>query len=99
MFHSYASENAILTPAGERLTDVIWVDVENPTAAEEMQIKAAFGIEIPSREDMEEIEISSRLYSEGKATYMTLRVFFRLSRPAPSGPVKRSAVPNLPWLP
>jgi len=71
MFHSYASENAVLTPVGDRLTDVIWVDVENPTAAEELQIKAAFGIEIPSREDMEEIEISSRLYTEGKATYMT----------------------------
>jgi len=71
MFHSYASENTVLTPVGDRLTDVIWVDIENPTAAEEAQIEAAYGLEIPTRADMEEIEISSRLYSQGKATYMT----------------------------
>ena len=39
----------------------VWIDVFNPTDEERRQIQTDFGIEIPSRADLSEIESSSRL--------------------------------------
>lgn len=50
---------------------MIWLDLENPTREEELLVEAFLGIGLPTREDMEEIEISSRLYSEDGAAFMT----------------------------
>jgi magnesium transporter len=50
---------------------VIWFDLFEPDAAEEAALERLLGIEVPTREDMEEIEESSRLYREGNALYMT----------------------------
>lgn len=55
----------------ERADDVIWVDLFDPTADEEAAVEARLGVSLPSREDMEEIEISSRLYQEDGAVFMT----------------------------
>jgi magnesium transporter len=49
----------------------IWVDLFNPTAAEDKAVERLAGIAVPTREDMQEIEISSRLYMENGARYMT----------------------------
>ncbi|WP_234681690.1 magnesium transporter CorA family protein [Bradyrhizobium monzae] len=49
----------------------VWVDLVNPTAAEDKAVERLLGIAIPTREDMQEIEISSRLYIENSARYMT----------------------------
>jgi magnesium transporter len=49
----------------------IWVDLVNPTAAEDKAVERLAGIAVPTREDMQEIEISSRLYMENGARYMT----------------------------
>jgi len=48
-----------------------WIDLVNPTAAEDKAVERLLGIAIPTREDMQEIEISSRLYIENSARYMT----------------------------
>lgn len=61
------------------LTDVHWIDLVNPTAAEETMLEAVLGFGIPTREDMAEIEASSRLYTEHSAVFMTANI---LSRPA-----------------
>jgi magnesium transporter len=53
-------------PAG-----AVWIDMLNPTKDEELFIEAATGIEVPTLEEMEEIETSSRLYTENDAIYMT----------------------------
>src|ERR1700709_1504515 len=42
-----------------------------PTAAEDQAVELLAGIAVPTREDMQEIEISSRLYVENSARYMT----------------------------
>ena len=42
-----------------------------PSPAEDKAVEKLAGIEIPTREDMQEIEISSRLYIENGARYMT----------------------------
>ncbi|WP_027529041.1 magnesium transporter CorA family protein [Bradyrhizobium sp. WSM3983] len=49
----------------------VWIDLFNPTAAEDKAVERLSGIAIPTREDMQEIEISSRLYIENSARYMT----------------------------
>src|SRR3546814_2217249 len=49
----------------------VWIDLISPTQDEEAEIEARLGIDLPSREDMEEIEISSRLYQDSGAVFMT----------------------------
>ncbi len=60
-----------LTAAAE---DVLWADLLHPTREEELLTEAWLGTEIPTREEMEEIEISSRLYSEDGAHFLTANV-------------------------
>ncbi|TIU37897.1 MAG: magnesium transporter, partial [Mesorhizobium sp.] len=50
---------------------VVWADLFNPTKEEEARIESWLGIAIPTREEMEEIEISSRLYVEDGGYFMT----------------------------
>ncbi|ODT05530.1 MAG: magnesium and cobalt transport protein CorA [Mesorhizobium sp. SCN 65-20] len=50
---------------------IVWADLFNPTKDEEAAIEQWLGIGIPTREEMEEIEISSRLYVEDGAYFMT----------------------------
>lgn len=51
--------------------NAVWIDLVNPSAAEDKAVERLAGIAIPTREDMQEIEISSRLYMENGARYMT----------------------------
>ena len=48
----------------------MWIDLVKPTAEEDQAVER-FGMAVPTREDMQEIEISSRLYVENAARYMT----------------------------
>jgi magnesium transporter len=50
---------------------VVWADLLVPTKEEEAVIEAWIGVNVPTREEMEEIEISSRLYVENGVSYMT----------------------------
>src|SRR5262245_10011960 len=56
--------------------DMIWVDMLRPTADEEQAVEAALRIEIPTREELQEIEISSRLFVEDEATYLTATLLY-----------------------
>ena len=49
----------------------VWIDLVKPTAEEDRAVERLAGIAVPTREDMQEIEISSRLYIENGARYMT----------------------------
>ena len=42
-----------------------------PTLAEDKLVERALGIAVPTREEMQEIEVTSRLYVENGARYMT----------------------------
>ncbi|MBW8879942.1 MAG: magnesium transporter CorA family protein [Asticcacaulis sp.] len=65
-------------PAGDDAlaANVVWVDLFNPTRDEELRMEAALGVLLPTREDMAEIETSSRLYIENHAAFMTAQVAF-----------------------
>src|SRR6201988_4461738 len=49
----------------------VWIDLVKPTPEEDHAVERLAGIAVPTREDMQEIEISSRLYIENSARYMT----------------------------
>jgi len=49
----------------------VWIDLLNPTPQEEALVQAALQVEIPTREEMQEIESSSRLYREDDALFLT----------------------------
>jgi magnesium transporter len=54
-------------PAG-----AVWIDLLNPTPDDEALVERWLEIDVPSREEMREIEVSSRLYQEDGALYMTV---------------------------
>jgi magnesium transporter len=49
----------------------VWIDLYSPTAAEARLVERALKISLPTREEMQEIEVTSRLYVEDGARYMT----------------------------
>ena len=49
----------------------MWIDMVSPTVQEDKLVEAFLGIAVPTREEMQEIEVSSRLYVENGARYMT----------------------------
>jgi magnesium transporter len=61
----------------------VWLDLLEPTMAEEKAVEAHLGIEIPTREEMKEIEASNRLYEENGALYMTITVAAKLDTDRP----------------
>ncbi len=49
----------------------VWLDLVSPTVQEDKLVEGMLGIAVPTREEMQEIEVSSRLYVEQGARYMT----------------------------
>lgn len=63
--------------------DVIWIDLFKPTPDEDRFVEAAIGASVPTREEMVEIEPSSRLYAEGGVRYMTASILCNVDRTVP----------------
>jgi magnesium transporter len=49
----------------------VWIDLVSPTPQEDKLVERMLGIGVPTREEMQEIEVSSRLYVEHGARFMT----------------------------
>jgi magnesium transporter len=65
--------------AGEPLPDnALWLDLYQPSVEEEQQVERSLGIEVPSRDEMREIESSNRLYEENGALHMTATLVTKL---------------------
>ena len=63
------------TPVGDPAPEgTVWYDLLNPTREEESWVESQLGVDVPTREEMEEIEQSSRLYRRDDALYMTATV-------------------------
>ena len=79
---------AVAEHAADTLTrDVVWVDLCNPTPSEIASIERAFHMEVPTREEMGEIEASSRLYTENGALVMTAPILHRATAELPESGV------------
>jgi magnesium transporter len=61
----------------------LWLDLLEPTADEETRVERALGIDVPTREEMREIETSNRLYDEAGALYMTATVVTKIDTDRP----------------
>jgi magnesium transporter len=51
-----------------------WIDLEEPTEEEEKLVERCIDVDVPTQDEMSEIEPSSRLYELGGALYMTVSV-------------------------
>ena len=79
MLKSYQLQNGglkgtVLSDTDPIPTEAIWIDLFDPADSERLRVNALLGVEIPTRADMEEIEVSSRLYQEGGVTFLTALV-------------------------
>lgn len=54
--------------------DVVWIELIEPTREEELAVEKALKVDMPTRDEMVEIEPSSRLYKDRGATYMTASI-------------------------
>lgn len=51
--------------------DALWIDLFEPTREEDVAVEMALGLSVPTREEMAELEASSRVYRQNGATYVT----------------------------
>jgi len=54
--------------------DALWLDLLDPTQEERERLGRALQLELPTRDDMQEIEMSSRLYHDDTGAFMTVTV-------------------------
>ena len=76
MIHAYCLRDGTLARipvvAGDKIpADAVWIDLLRPTNGEDHMVEEILGIAVPTREEMVEIEPSSRLRIEAGAAYMT----------------------------
>jgi len=63
----------------------IWIDLVDPTEAEDTLVEQAHGSSSPTRAEAREIEASSRLYRENGVHYMTVFVVYNIEAEIPDG--------------
>jgi magnesium transporter len=61
----------------------VWIDLLNPGKEEERFVEQRLGLLVPTREEMAEIEASSRLYQESGAHFMTATILHQTETPDP----------------
>ncbi|MBM3520467.1 MAG: magnesium/cobalt transporter CorA [Alphaproteobacteria bacterium] len=93
MLAAYGTEKGCLvefvpTAEPDVAENSVWLDLVEPNAEEEKAVEKALGIDIPTREELAEIEASSRLYQEDGAAFMTANLIRRGDNDQPeSSPV------------
>lgn len=74
----HARSGGLVKAEGESaISEAVWVDLVCPSRSEELLVERHLGILVPTREEMAEIEVSSRLYQESGAHFMTATVLHR----------------------
>lgn len=63
--------------------EIVWLDLLSPTREEELLVERYLGFEVPTRDDLKDIEPSSRLYSEDGAVFMTASLVLRANSDSP----------------
>ncbi|HEY8207722.1 MAG TPA: magnesium transporter CorA family protein [Myxococcaceae bacterium] len=76
-FHLPSGE-AIVPPDLAAIPDLaqraVWIDLLRPTRPEELAVEKALSVEVPTREEMQQLELSRRLYDENGTLFMTATV-------------------------
>src|SRR5215217_9793331 len=68
----------------QAIAPALWYDLLNPTPQEVTEVEAALHISIPTRDEMEDIELSARLYQEVGAEFMTMTALTNLDSDEPA---------------
>ncbi|HVZ53585.1 MAG TPA: magnesium transporter CorA family protein, partial [Pseudolabrys sp.] len=76
-------EKSPVAPGEQPPEAAVWIDLVSPTVQEDKAVEQMLGIAVPTREEMQEIEVSSRLYVENGARYMTATLMCQSDTPAP----------------
>ena len=63
--------------------NVVWIDLLKATTEEVVAVEKTLGIALPTREEMREIESTSRLYCEDGARFMTTPLLFSTESDSP----------------
>lgn len=89
MINYYLNEGERLRQQqAQDLTDippgVVWIDLLSPTREEKQFIERALAVTIPSREEMVEIEESSRYYENSGSLFMTASLVSGIGQQSPS---------------
>ena len=69
--HGPSLERRMVEPGAEVPESAVWLDLVNPAPGEDKVVERLLGVAVPTREEMQEIEVSSRLYVEHHARFMT----------------------------
>ncbi len=64
-------ETLAIAPGWRPDPEMVWLDLVNPSREDELVVEAALGLQLPTIEEMQALEPSSRLYQEDGATFMT----------------------------
>jgi magnesium transporter len=84
MLHRYALQGSGLVSVSDApLANTLWIDLLEPTPEEEHAVEAQCGIDVPTREEMREIESSNRLYEEDGGVYLTSTIVTKLDTDLP----------------
>jgi magnesium transporter len=78
-----AAPSSPVSPDLAAETPVVWYDLISPSLAETAKVQAELGILLPTRDEMEEIELSARLYQEDGAEFMTMTALTKLDGEEP----------------
>ncbi len=90
------SQMIIFHPAGEKgvechdlgqshalMNKAVWIDLFEPTEQEEIIVDMVLGIDLPTRREMQDIEVSRRLYKEDNALFMTVTILTKTDTSEP----------------
>lgn len=77
LFTGTTLEGRVIAPDEEIPDTAVWIDLVSPVPPEDKIVERAVGAVVPTREEMQEIEPTSRLYVENGARYMTATLMCR----------------------
>ncbi|MES2215149.1 MAG: magnesium/cobalt transporter CorA [Pseudomonadota bacterium] len=75
--YSYENNKIMLCETSniqKSLSNALWIDLNSPTLEEEKQVEDFLGIDIPTRDEIESLELSRRLYKERGNFYLTATI-------------------------
>lgn len=80
MIRTYSNVPGRFVSTGEDLAEMdsaVWIDVLRPTRDEEVALERLLGLDVPTLDEMSEIELSSRLYTEDGVHFLTANMLSR----------------------
>jgi magnesium transporter len=86
LFSADASGRIVRTEApgdGTLPSDLVWIDLLRPSDGDRHAVESALGVELPTFQEMQEIEASSRTYSENGIHVVTTGVVARIDAERP----------------